>query len=243
MVTVRCGLHCKGVTVNLTAVSGISRLSSEDFNWLLVQMPELKAKVQRLRFREDAVRTLIGAALARFMIAREQNIRFGSISFSSSKNGKPFAQNCAIEFNISHAGEFVVCAIDSVPVGIDVEMIKPIEPTIAESFFTLSEQNYLNSQEDFTSSFFDFWTLKECYIKAIGTGLSCPLDQFSIKKNGGSISMETTANLPILNFKQFDIDPAYRCAICSSHRNFPESTETLSVEEFMVQIRNLISFS
>ena len=74
-------------------------------------------------------------------------------------------------------------------VGIDVEELTRKTDTIelADRFFSLEEATALRGlkREDQTERFFSYWTLKESYIKAIGTGLSMPLDNFSFHLERG----------------------------------------------------------
>lgn len=84
------------------------------------------------------------------------------------EDGKPALRNCAIEFNVSHSGDFIVYAFaTTTPVGIDIEQIRPMgddrERIIAEAI----------SEEDF----FARWTAKEAVLKASGAGLGGTADE------------------------------------------------------------------
>lgn len=58
--------------------------------------------------------------------------------------GKPFIMGKPrVQFNLSHAENYIVCAISDEPVGIDVEIMKPIDLEIAERFFTSDETEYI----------------------------------------------------------------------------------------------------
>jgi 4'-phosphopantetheinyl transferase len=96
---------------------------------------------------------------------------------------KEDAYTINIHFNISHAGEWVLCAISNTEIGIDIELIQPIDLDIAKYYF--SEVEYMDLQRkegaEKVSYFFDLWTLKESYIKARGMGLSIPLKDFCIR--------------------------------------------------------------
>nr|WP_237391871.1 4'-phosphopantetheinyl transferase superfamily protein [Paenibacillus dendrobii] len=87
-----------------------------------------------------------------------------------------------MHFNISHSGEWVVCALDSLPVGVDVEEIKEAPFEISKRFFSREERTFLfnEAEEVRNESFYYIWTLKESYIKAIGQGLSYGLESFTV---------------------------------------------------------------
>lgn len=68
--------------------------------------------------------------------------------------------------------------------GIDIERIRKDFPyqQIAESFFSPFENAVLRSLPEHQQlrAFFTCWTRKEAYIKAVGKGLSIPLNQFDV---------------------------------------------------------------
>ena len=63
--------------------------------------------------------------------------------FYYKEHGKPHALGLDIELNISHSGDIVVCAVDSSPVGIDAEKIRPIDLNVAKRICTDDELLYL----------------------------------------------------------------------------------------------------
>lgn len=106
-----------------------------------------------------------------------------SISFGIKKHGKPYVKGLPVEFNISHSGDMVVCAVDDKSVGIDIEQIRPIDLTVAKRICTDEELLYLfgykPENQDFTNTtdteilirFFELWTAKEACGKQCGYGL------------------------------------------------------------------------
>lgn len=106
------------------------------------------------------------------------------IRFELNAYGKPRLSGADnYHFNVSHAGEWVVCMVDSEPVGVDVEHVKAMDITMARSFFAEEEYRYVmesaQSKEQM-QRFYHIWTAKESYIKAVGKGLSLPLQEFSV---------------------------------------------------------------
>lgn len=164
----------------------IRDLSSAEYDkWYSVMSEDKKRRVDRFRCVDDKKRTVAGEMLARKSIAEWCGVPEENIVFDTREYGKPFAVGLDVEFNISHSGNMVVCAVDDRPVGIDIEQIRPIDLGIAKRLFTEDELLYLfghvPDEEDFACTsnhemlmrFFEIWTAKEAYGKCSGTGVSC----------------------------------------------------------------------
>lgn len=197
----------------------------------LVSAPR-QSSIQRFYKTADAQRSLYAELLLRAVL-RKRGIHSGEMVFELNPNGKPFLQGHPyLHYNLSHSGEWVVCAVDNEAVGVDVESIHPVDYGIAERYFSPSENMQLMRQPeaDRLPFFFDIWTLKESYIKAIGRGMSMPLQSFSILKEGQDISLKHTdvqSQGGPYSFKQFDIDPLYKLSLCGS-----DVTQTQAVEKW-----------
>jgi 4'-phosphopantetheinyl transferase len=189
---------------------------------------EKKCRIKKFINKKDKVRTLIGEILIRTMIVEELGIENENIMFEKNKYGKPYLKGQEkYNFNISHSGSFVVCAIDDKPIGIDIEKVKYIEyKEIAETFFTLNEFNYINNNDLYIKlcKFYEIWTLKESYVKCCGQGLSIPLKSFSIDINEyESIKVITDKKYKKYIFNKFDIGLDYKVAVCSLNKNIPDN--------------------
>ena len=195
---------------------------------------ERKQKAKRFLRREDACRSIAGEALARYGIGLVEQVPFHEICFTTNKQGKPFP--CLpgkTQFNISHSGSWVLCAVDGLPVGVDVERIHVVDVDISKRFFSRQEHDALSvlSGDAKKERFFDYWTCKESYIKAIGKGFSCPLDTFTILFGNDRIKMKMEQDLPRMFFRQYDLGPDYKCALCASHEDLPEEIVFVKAEE------------
>jgi 4'-phosphopantetheinyl transferase len=108
---------------------------------------------------------------------------FGKPSLDETDDGRD------AEFNLSHAGRLVVIGLcRGRRIGIDVEEIRPMDDisAIAESYFTSKEHAFIFRQhpKDRDRTFFRCWTRKEAYVKAVGKGLSIPLNSFDTQISG-----------------------------------------------------------
>ena len=81
---------------------------------------------------------------------------------SRRKGGKPFFPEYeGLQFNLSHSGEFALCALDEAPVGVDIQIVKAWRPALPRRVCSQLELDWLEAQPEFWPSFAQLWTLKE----------------------------------------------------------------------------------
>jgi 4'-phosphopantetheinyl transferase len=156
--------------------------------------PDETERQQRFCFEKHRHQFLVAHALVRTMLSRFSGTAPEKFRFNKNRYGRPEiadAENTPpVRFNLTHTDGLIACAVVlKHDIGVDVEDMerKTITPGLAERFFSGREVQDLNrlSEPGKRDRFFDYWTLKESYIKARGMGLSIPLDQFSfyLKEN------------------------------------------------------------
>jgi len=202
----------------------VSDIGEEKLNKLCLLIDlEKKYKIKKFINKKDKIRTIIGEILIRTIIVQKLKISNKYIEFNKNQYGKPYLKDHPkFNFNISHSGEYVLCAVDNKPIGIDVEEVKHIEfEEIAKSFFTVNELDYIVNQ-DFNfrlNRFYEIWSLKESYIKCCGKGLSIPLKSFSIEVDQyENIKVVRNNEYKEHTFKIFDIELGYKIAVCSLNK-------------------------
>ncbi|ATC96427.1 4'-phosphopantetheinyl transferase family protein [Pseudoalteromonas tunicata] len=129
---------------------------------------------------------LVTRALARYALAKYLTVDPLEIVFKKSLHGKPSiaSPECELSFNLSHSADFVMCAITKqAQIGIDVEKIR-YKPSLLKMGETVFNQQELTDIASFTGPaqhrrFFDYWTLKESFVKATGAGLTTPLQSIT----------------------------------------------------------------
>ncbi len=107
------------------------------------------------------------------------------IDLAYTSNGKPYLAKQEfkyIQFNLSHSGIMAILGITSHrSIGIDIEQIKPNRDhlALAQRYFSPKEQAWLAAQplEAQMSAFFQIWVRKEAWLKALGKGITVPLEQ------------------------------------------------------------------
>jgi 4'-phosphopantetheinyl transferase len=137
-----------------------------------------RARANRFRFPRDRERYIAARGQLRALLSRYLNRPARDFRFTYTAYGKPALVSDELRFNVSHSHQLALFAFAwQRDLGVDVEYIKPDFGTmdIAESTFSLHEFAALRalSPDQQTDAFFNCWTRKEAYIKAIGEGLSC----------------------------------------------------------------------
>ncbi|MEP0265314.1 4'-phosphopantetheinyl transferase superfamily protein [Dokdonia sp.] len=127
---------------------------------------------------------------------------------------KPYLYN-DINFNISHAGELVICAIGkNQQIGVDVEEIKHVEFKDFHSVMTNEQWRDINNSQKPIRMFFKYWTYKESMVKADGRGLSIPFIEIHVNNN--EIEYEGKK----WHLKEFSIAEGYSACLASDFSDF-----------------------
>jgi 4'-phosphopantetheinyl transferase len=147
------------------------------------------AKASRFHFERDRERFIVARGILRHLLGCYLGENPAELRFEYTPYGKPFfavdAGYDSLSFNLSHSGEFALYAITrNRDVGIDIEFVRDdidIE-LIARRFFSQRELNSLEkiSKDMQTVRFFQYWTRKEAFLKAIGKGVSFPMEHFDV---------------------------------------------------------------
>lgn len=157
--------------------------------------------------------------------------------------GKPFLpRHPDFHFNISHAGQWIVCAFSSDRIGVDIEHCKQISMEIADRFFTPSEYKGIMKlpPHEQQLAFYKIWTQKESYIKAIGKGLTIPLNSIQAIPAGEQRWFIASEHEQQLITRQVSIgSPDYLCCVCSFEDRFPYSVLRFDAEQLLVKFVRL----
>lgn len=144
-------------------------------------------RMRRFKFQRHRQQFCISHALTRWVLSQYTGLQPERWQFDKNEHGKPFISNRDyryLQFNLSHTDGLQLLAVRrALPVGADVERrnVRVEGPDIADRFFSPAEVAELRSfpADAQKRVFFDYWTLKESYIKACGKGLAIPLRHFS----------------------------------------------------------------
>jgi 4'-phosphopantetheinyl transferase len=146
-----------------------------------------RARALRFRFDRDRAWFVAARGILRDILSRYLRHPASLIQFTYNEYGKPELVGDAgsLRFNVSHSGGAALYAFArGREVGVDVELLRDdfASVEVAGRFFSAAEIRTLSLQQPhlLTRSFFNCWTRKEAYIKALGEGLSHPLDCFAV---------------------------------------------------------------
>lgn len=160
------------------------RLSSEDFSRHMRLLPDaMQQSILKFRRWQDAQLCLLGKLLLSegFRLCGHGEHLLENIQYT--EYNRPYMAG-DIDFNISHSGEVVVCAISKgTRIGIDIERIKEISIRDFTNEFSESEMDDIMDAPNPLSAFYRLWTKKEAIVKADGKGLSIPLKEIIFKDN------------------------------------------------------------
>jgi 4'-phosphopantetheinyl transferase len=148
-----------------------------------------RERATRFALEPDRRRFIVVRALLRQLLAARLGVRPEAIELAAGARGKPalagrFAAS-DLRFNVSHCQDVAVYAFSSGrEVGIDVEAVRelPDADDVAARWFSRQEYATYRALEpgDRALGFFQCWTRKEAFIKALGDGLFHPLDRFDV---------------------------------------------------------------
>ena len=151
--------------------------------------PDERDRASRFRLETHRARYIFARGVLRQTLAEYVAVEPQHLRFQSNQFGKPslLASSDAkiVSFNVSHSEGLLLVAItlDRL-VGVDVEWIRPIVEVdaIVRDCFGTGERALMAaaSSSDKERVFHVCWTRKEAYIKALGKGLSIPLNSFDI---------------------------------------------------------------
>ena len=208
---------------------------------------ERRRKADRFRFINDSKRCICAELLLRYSLFQALG-RLDEPKIVYNEFGKPFVNHIAgFSYNLSHSGKWVVIAYGSTEIGIDIEEIQTVEENIYDKYFTEEEKNYIctTTEAEHKKRFTQIWTLKESYIKYLGTGIFTELHSFSVNAIEGVVRTQAEGIQKGLRLKSCLFDTDYYLSVCGMEEEL--SIREVSFEDFQhilyVQKANvLVSF-
>lgn len=183
-----------------------------------------RVRADRFVFERHQRQYIFAHAMLRLALSQvAPNVAPSDWSFGAGRYGRPYvaapATSTALHFSLSHADGCVACVVSGhEAVGVDVETVsRRVAPlSTALRFFAPEEVETLRGLPEPAAieRFFDYWTLKEAYLKARGFGLNLPLDAFAMQISREAIGISFKPDIA-------DDPRGWRFSLCSpspSHR-------------------------
>ncbi|WP_189091912.1 4'-phosphopantetheinyl transferase family protein [Deinococcus ruber] len=163
--------------------------------------PQEQARAAQLIDLQSRRLFLAAALMKRRVLAHLLGVSPAEVRFGAGPHGKPLiapAQNPHdLRFNVSHSGTVALLAVArGREVGTDIERLRALQwRGVAAQVYTQAEQRALErlpaaAQQ---AAFFQLWTAKEAYLKALGCGFSLPPEQVSLGIHGGEVCVVQAA--------------------------------------------------
>lgn len=225
----------------MTKVFILKLNESDNAPEFIVQLLRYIPEEGRLRVKDrlnnnSKLQTIAGELLARYSAGQYTGNPEQEINLGVGEKGKPFIRNLQnVHFNISHSGHYVVCAVASTEIGIDVERVRKANLRIAERFFSSSEVHDLMEldESERIQYFITLWTIKESYLKAIGRGLTQHLNSFTVCKNNDSYFLIGDEEAEKYCVELHQLTSGYKMAVCTLQPYSPSEISYISFENIL----------
>lgn len=195
-----------------------------DSDWLKYVSGEKRQRLSRMQHPRSLAHSLIGDLLVRYLAVQFLGTSNEDLHFTTNEYGKPYLLSPPqpFHFSLSHSGHWVVCAVGQSPVGIDVQLMEPVDNSFARQVMTPEDyEHYLSLPlQQRLSYFYDLWTQQESFLKLTGRGM-------------GEIPLLSTANFFLENkpvfHQRYDLEPAYSLTACAEDSHFEPFLNYLKV--------------
>ena len=133
--------------------------------------PQKRERVLKMRFEDDKKRSLAANLAARRAAADFFGTDEDEIKITCDSSGKPLCDGCYI--SLSHSGDYAVCAINNLPIGVDIEKKRDVNPKLINKIcVNVAEKEYAAD----TQSLLTLWSVKEACFKALSPKVSTVSD-------------------------------------------------------------------
>lgn len=159
-----------------------SPIRDKDKPSLLSKLDKSELKIFSHHQKKRLGFSLIGHILAKKIVSDEISSPQKNVLIGKTKLGKPIIRKPSdlnFEISISHSGSYFVIGIcDKGKIGVDIELLNDFDFGVLKNCLSASEEMYVNlgkENRQRIENFYEIWTRKEAYLKALGTGLQKPL--------------------------------------------------------------------
>jgi 4'-phosphopantetheinyl transferase len=195
--------------------------------------PEEQARAARFHTQADRTRWARGRARLRILLGRYLQADPATLRFEYGPRGKPAltaaCNHLGLYFNVTHPGDWMLCAVGRQAVGVDVAQVGPKIDSLglAQRWFKESEYRVLCRLPSTLrlQAFIAVWTRKEAYLKARGNGLLAGLDSIEVTvdpREPAALRVDKRdPNAPFLwSLVDLAVTPSYRASLAFQGRGY-----------------------
>ena len=155
----------------------------EEFHATLA--PAERERAARFHFSRDRDRFVVGRGALRHILGRCLQTAPTKLRFTYGPHGKPSlehgAEESGLQFNLAHSDGLALLAVTrAAQIGVDLERVRPLKDAdglVTRFFFPREITTFQSLPEDQKpAAFFNLWTRKEAWLKAIGEGIGYSLN-------------------------------------------------------------------
>lgn len=197
-----------------------------------------REKLRKISVTSARLQSAAGEILARYAVCKHTGLNNSEINIQVGPKGKPFiAGAAAIQFNLSHSGKYVACIVYPGKAGIDIERVRSVNYRVAERYFTNQEYESMQllDEPEKLRHFFVLWTLKESFLKAIGTGLTRSLGSFTVVRDNETFKLlgNRTGGYRLFTYIP---DKDYRLSVCVKGKAMIPHPQEIFIDELLKRL-------
>ena len=175
---------------------------------------ERKNKIDKCIHDKDKLLSL-GAGVLLYKGLKELGIK--DYKFIYNEHGKPYLKNKEIYFNLSHSLKLVVCAFSNKEIGIDIEYTRDFNNKIINKIYNEEEIKYVENNTNKDMLYTRLWTIKESFMKYIGTGILFNPKDIKVDLEKNNINCDILSKKVF--YKNFLINDC-NITVCSEYKDF-----------------------
>lgn len=196
-------------------------------------------KIAAFRSRSERARSIFAGLLLRhaFLHTDYDIEAWKQAEIGMGIYGKPYIKGVEdFHYSLSHSGEWVICAVDAMPVGVDLQEMKPWKMTLAKRFYHEKEYyrlSLLNGVDQYrqTEEFYSMWTAKESAVKLSGRGIGAGISQYVTAKDYSCICDMDSGRM--FYTRRYHMLKGYMVCVCSESDLFPDLPEEIDLKNIL----------
>lgn len=158
--------------------------SAETLQQMLLPLPaHMRHKILTYKVWEERQARIIGKHLL-IKLLHDFGLDITLADMRYSPSNKPYF-NTDFHFSIAHSSDMVICAGSKSSIGIDIELVAPMDLDDYREYLTDNEWQFIQNTKDKLNAFYELWTKKEALIKALGKGIELELNTIDVSADNG----------------------------------------------------------